>query len=626
MLKPIRTEKLKGKPRLKVWAMALLSAPLMTFSQPPADIPFLGLIALAPLLLALPRLSAGGSWVAGWLIGMMYFWVNMWWLGQMVTDPGNEWIIFAMFAFVSTVMAAYYGVACMVMRWLMTRQQRWLVLFVPLAWLGFEFAHEFNTPAPYPWLEIGFSITEFTPFIQTADIWGQYGLSAGLVLTALGLAALFEFRGENATLRRSRETLYRWGLPGTALAFVVLSCAYGFVRIAQIEARESGDGPVIAGVQGNLSQEVKVRNDPNRLPRSFTNHIDLSRQAAEQGADMIAWAETMLHYGATREGLPRQGTDRARQYFDDGVPDRRLLDQAVFDGAGRRHSVSYVEHLRAAIAHEIKTPMLVGAITDIPEEERTEEWKRDSYDLRRYNTAMMFDARGRTTDTYDKRYLVPGGEYIPHEGNPLIRDVIVKYATGLQGYVSRVEPGRRLTVFRLQSDAERLEGRDWAFTASICYEYAWPGAYIDLHERPERYPDFHVNISNEGWFKHSAELDQAVDYCRIRCIESRVPMVRATNTGITCSIDAAGRVRQKLVVDGADREVEGLLLMKAHVLEDPRPTVFVAMVKRGLGWLSLAVIVAIVPLMLIGRIQERRRRKRINQRDLKESAKAPEPS
>src|SRR5690606_9250885 len=105
---------------------------------------------------------------------------------------------------------------------------------------------------------------------------------------------------------------------------------------------------------------------------------------------------------------------------------------------------------------------------------------------------------GRTLASYDKRYLVPGGEYIPLEGFGPVRAVIEGYSEGLQGYTSRVEPGLRLTEFHLPSKAERLKGRDWAFSSSICYEYAWPVCYVELHQRPQRYPDFHVNISNEG--------------------------------------------------------------------------------------------------------------------------------
>lgn len=600
MLKAREIPKLSGKPRLKVWLVALCTAPLVTISQPPVDVPYIGLVALAPLLLALPRLSAGGAWLAGFLCGMCYFWLNMWWLGQMVTDPGNEWIVFAMFAFVATAMAAYWGVSVMTMRWLLTRQVRWLALLVPFTWLAFEFLHEFNTPAPYPWLPLGMSLADFTLLAQTADIWGHYGLTMLCVLVSLAVAAPFALVGESAKFGLSEGRL-RFALPVCVAVFMAACLGYGAVRIAHFESAELADGPKIGLVQGHLAQEVKVRNDPNRLPRSFGDHLDLTRQCIEQDAELVCWAETMLFGGTTREGLLRGASPSAvAKYFHDGIPDQRLLEMNWY--AGR---------LRAHIAWEFATPMLVGAITPVPESEQIHDWK--NYDYRAYNTAILFDAKGRVADSYDKRYLVPGGEYIPREDFELfgwtpIRDVVEHYAKGLQGSVSRVEPGLRTTLFRLPSKAERLQGRDWAFTSSICYEYVWPGCYVELHEKPDRYPDFHINISNEGWFLYSAELDQAVDYCRIRAIESRVPMVRATNTGITCSIDANGRVRETLIVNGSDREQRGIMVARPLVLAEPGPTMFVSMVKRGPGWLSLIVLGCIAPLMIAGRVQARTRR------------------
>lgn len=621
MLKPVEFEPVKKGARWKVWALVLLSGVLLTLSQPPFDVPGVGLIMLAPLFIALTRMRAGGAWLAGFTAGMLYFWIDMWWLGQMVTDPGNEWIIFAMFAFVATAMAAYYGVCAMVIRWLLTRRAKHAVWLIPLAWLGFEFLHEFNTPAPYPWMPIGVSITEFTWFIQQADIWGTYGLSAALAFTSLGVASLVRLDGEEAKFKLADTPFKRYVLPGAALAFVIVTCIYGAVRVAQIEAREVDDGPLVAGIQANLSQEVKVKNDPFRLPNSYTDHLKLSRQAADEGAELVLWAETMVFYGATRDGLTRGNEENSAKMFTDGVPREELLSGSVILPDGGRHQVSYIENLRAQAAYDLRTPMLVGVLTDIPEEDRTEEWKRDTYDLRKYNTAMYIDAQGRVVDTYDKRYLVPGGEYIPLEDVGFIREIVIGYAEGLQGYASRVERGKRTTLFRMPSKAERLKGRDWAFTSTICYEYAWPGCYVELHERTDRYPDFHVNISNEGWFKESAELDQAVDYLRLRAIESRVPIVRGTNTGITCSIDATGRVRETLIVDGKDREVAGYLLMKPAVLDDPKPTVFVSMVGRGLGYLSLVVILSIMPLMVAGRVQLFWRRRRAKVAEIKHTKK-----
>ncbi|MCL4731909.1 MAG: apolipoprotein N-acyltransferase, partial [Planctomycetes bacterium] len=598
MLESRSFEPLAPEARPRVWVLALASGPLITLSQPPLDVPLLGLCGLAPLLLALPRLGPGASWLSGWLVGLCYFWGNMWWLGQMVTDPGNEWIVFGMFAFVATAMAAFWGVAAMISRWLLTRRAAACAWLVPLAWLGIEFMHEFYTPVPYPWLPLGASLCELGLVIQTADLWGQYGLTALAVLVNLALARVLTLEGARAAFVPARAGA---GLGVAAFSALAACTLYGAIRVHQIDAAESGDGPAIGLVQGNLAQEVKVRAGDERvriIQQSFSTHLDLTERAVKQDAELVCWAETMLFGGSTRDGLDRRDPAQSANFFDNGVPRRELLQPSVLDSRGRARHTGFVEHLRARVAHELRTPMLIGSITDIPASERDVPWKQASYDDRYYNTALMVDRSGRVTDSYDKRYLVPGGEYIPLEDVAPIRALIEYYATGLQGAVSRVEAGRRLTTFTLESRAPRLAGRPWAFTASICYEYAWPGCYRELHTTAARYPDFHVNISNEGWFRESAELDQAVDFCRLRCIESRVPMVRATNTGISCHIDAAGRVREVLTVGGKDREVGGVIVVRPAVLAEPAATPFVALVGRGLAHLALWLTVAVMLAML----------------------------
>ena len=590
-----------------MWAFALLAAPLMTISQPPAAIPFVGLFALAPLLLALPRLSARGAWLATWLVGVAYFTIDMWWLGQMTTDPGSEKYIYLMFVYAVLHMSVPFGFAGMSIRWLLTRRTPWTPWLVPIVWLGFEFAHEFITPAPYPWLPVGASLAKLTSIIQTADIWGSYGLSAGLVLVNLALVAPFEIHGPDAVIRLRRLGVQRFALPVAALVFLIGSFTYGRIRIAQLDSVTRDDGPLIGCVQGNLAQEVKVRRESDRIGRSFREHLELTEQAVAKGADLICWPETMLPGGCTREGLSYRDPADSEQYFPEGIPDARLLHASWVDDEGKTRSPAFIERLRALISHKYETPMLIGVHTPVPEGERLDAWK--DYARRGYNTAMLFDSSGRSVASYNKRQLVPGGEYIPHEGNPVIRWIVEAFANELQGFSSRTEPGRRLTQFHTPSMSDRLAGRDWVFTSSICYEYAWPGNYVELHENSAPYPDFHVNLSNEGWFKSSAELDQALDFCRLRCIESRIPMVRATNTGISCTIDACGRVRDLLTVDGSDREVKGLLMTRPPVLNNPKPTLFVSVVKRKLGFVSLGVTVLTLLLMTAGRFQESRNRR-----------------
>ncbi|MHC4839944.1 MAG: apolipoprotein N-acyltransferase [Planctomycetota bacterium] len=608
MLPAKQQSPLKGSARLKVWGLVLLGALIMTFAHEPVNIPFVGMLAFAPTLLALPHLKAGGAWLAGVMTGLIFWGINIFWLSEMVTDPNTAWIIFGMYVLAVLIMTTPFCIAFMAMRWALTRQASWTAWLVPFIWLGFEFVNEFNTPAPFPWLPAGSSIIEYGWIIQTADIWGVYGLTLIVVLVGLVVARMFRLNNVNGMPERAKDKRSRVVWPLACLGLLVACSIYGVSRPATIDDT-TRNAPRLGSVQGNMSQEVKERQDANLLPKSFRDHMLLTEKAVKDDADMVVWAETMLYYGATREGYIRSAPDLSEPYFEDGIPDKQLLQNTFVDGSGRQRVAGYVERLRAHIAHRWETPMLVGTLTNVPKHEQIHAWKQ--YDFRRYNAAMAFDDQGRVDGIYDKRFLVPGGEYVPWEdfeisGWAPIRDLVVGYAEGLQGRASYVEPGQNLTIFNLQAGDE-----SYTYTSSICYEYAFPACYIDLSRAAgESPPDFHVNISNEGWFKRSSELDHAVTFCRLRCIETRVPMLHTTNTGVTCAIDVKGNVIERLFVDGDDREVQGLMMVDLPVVSDNSQTIFVRYVGRLLGYISFAIAMAVLVLMFVGRIHDRQVRKR----------------
>ena len=65
--------------------------------------------------------------------------------------------------------------------------------------------------------------------------------------------------------------------------------------------------------------------------------------------------------------------------------------------------------------------------------------------------------------------------------------------------------------------------------------------------------DFLVNLTNDGWFRGSSEHEQHLITGSFRCIETRTPMVRAVNTGISAIIDGDGQVRHRSRYRGAGR-------------------------------------------------------------------------
>ena len=137
------------------------------------------------------------------------------------------------------------------------------------------------------------------------------------------------------------------------------------------------------------------------------------------------------------------------------------------------------------------------------------------------NSAYLLDPSGNTVDRYDKIKLVPFGEFVPQAFGWVNR--ITKEAGDFAS-------GDRVVVFPV--DGHHIG-------AFICYESAFP----DLVRQFARGgAEVLVNISNDGYFGHSAAREQHLALVRMRAAENRRWILRATNDGITAAIDPAGRV------------------------------------------------------------------------------------
>jgi apolipoprotein N-acyltransferase len=141
-----------------------------------------------------------------------------------------------------------------------------------------------------------------------------------------------------------------------------------------------------------------------------------------------------------------------------------------------------------------------------------------------YNSAVLIDAHGQNVFTYDKIHLVPFGEYEPF---PLIHRVVQSVSSEVGGFAK----GAKYSVAHLPGGS--------SLSAFICYEAIFPG---EIRHFAANGAELFVNISNDGWFGHSAAAEQHLRIARVRAVENRRWMLRVTNSGLTASVDPYGRI------------------------------------------------------------------------------------
>ena len=163
---------------------------------------------------------------------------------------------------------------------------------------------------------------------------------------------------------------------------------------------------------------------------------------------------------------------------------------------------------------------------------------------RDYNAAIFVSNGGERMQVYRKIHLVPFGEYIPlRHSFPLFATIA---GTWVPGDFAR---GTDYTVFELTNQGARV-------APLICFE----DTVGDLVRRfVGNGANLLVDITNDGWFLHSSGSKQHLANAIFRCVETRRPMVRAANTGVTCFVNEFGRVTQMLRDDTGNTFTEGVL-------------------------------------------------------------------
>ncbi|HSA93063.1 MAG TPA: apolipoprotein N-acyltransferase [Terriglobales bacterium] len=356
---------------------------------------------------------------------------------------------------------------------------------------------------------------------------GLFGMSFALVARSprlgTGLAlALSPAMWVAAELARARTGPFPWNLLGTAqvdniplariatvtgvyglsFAVVVVNAAFALAFLLKAEHRRM---TLIAALASALALQAGVAIKPAPSP-------------ARQSAVLVQPNIPILDAGWTTEFF-QQTLEQMSRLSANGSPQQASPRLVVWPES----PAPFYErdpNLRAPVsraAQATESWILLGTLGSRPAAADAPQ----HFEV--LNSASLVTPQGEWAARYDKVHLVPFGEYVPFRR-------LLFFAESLTKEVGDFTPGDRRTVLR-------MDGHGVA--AIICFEAIFPG---EVREFVAGGAEVLLNISNDTWLGDSGGPRQHLNMARMRAIENRRWVLRATNSGITAAIDPQGRV------------------------------------------------------------------------------------
>ncbi len=268
--------------RVQRWRTPLagvFSGLLFALAFPPVEWVVLLSLALVPWLAALAREeSRGRALWSGVLFGIAYWCASIPWIYYVVTRYGGQ--------------GGPMGVVCLVILSLILAEwpalvawgavaaapagSPWRLAVFPLLWMSSEHVRSELVYGGFPWNLVGHALYRHPVWLQTASVWGVYGVGA----LTVGLSALL---AAGIVAGRLRPVL------GAAL-LVLAAGVWGTVRLAA--ERPEHPELAVALLQPNLTEEMRA--SPEGAAQSYRAVLAQAREAAAEDPALIVIPESAL--------------------------------------------------------------------------------------------------------------------------------------------------------------------------------------------------------------------------------------------------------------------------------------------------------------------------------------------
>lgn len=480
--------------RLRLYLFSFSFAALMWLAWTPRPFAPLLLIAFIPLLLIEDTLSKkyahAGVKIFGWSYLSFLLWnlFTTWWIGNTYAGTGDfSSVIAGLFA-----NAANPLLMCIpFMLFHFTKRRLGNVigyLSLPAYWLAFEFFH-LNWELSWPWLTLGFGLSQYPDLIQWYEYTGALGGSLWILTANILLFRLF-FSQE----KKANGILIKKILISVTIVFVPAIISFLILKNYKTENKK---GKKIVVVQPNIDP-YNEKFDYSTLSGQLSTLLQLSASKTDSTTAYLVWPETAIPQGIWLNEIDSNQSVRRIRDFLKQYPKLKLVT-----------GISAYQSYNSAV-----TPTA-----------RHYSGGECCYDA--FNSAIQLDSSNHY-QIYHKSKLVPGVERMPYPG---ILRFLEKFTIDMGGISGSLGTQPHRTVF-FSADSVGV-------APVICYESVY-GDYCGEYVR--KGAGYFFIMTNDGWWGNTAGHLQHLHYASMLAIETRRSIARSANTGISCFIDELGNI------------------------------------------------------------------------------------
>lgn len=363
------------------------------------------------------------------------------------------------------------------------------ILCFSALWTIFEWSRLFLSSG-YSWNPMGLSMTGNVYGLQLASLFGLFGLTFYVLMTNL---FFFAWLSKPLKLQKALKFLMIALFPylfGMMTVFYHKKNLENSPQVSVVLVQTS----IYPEEKHPLSEKIQTLHPLDQWRRIF----QLIKKHEDKKIDLIVLSEACVPYGTH---YPIYSLEEAQWYFSESFNKQPQSEKSKVDNA----------FFAQALADHFDSEIVIGL-----EDVETKKGERKVY-----NAAFLFHPHSKQKDRYEKRVLVPLGEFIPFS---FCKKFLKKY--GIEDSFTR---GRGAKVF---------PSRKGAIGMSICYEETYGHL---MRESRKKGATLLVNLTNDAWYPHSRLPIVHYHHGKIRSVEAGVPLLRSCNTGVTCALDSLGR-------------------------------------------------------------------------------------